>query len=142
MGGDGVSGVITFELVPTDRPHWPRDDYVERCWLPILGPTAIAIARIVSAELHEVEGEPWAIHWVDLASMVGLSGGTAKNSPVVRSVQRLVNFSHVTGVVLADGCCTVGFLERWRSLSEKQAARLLPAVRDVHDSYYGDAVLS
>lgn len=130
-----MSGVITFELVPTDRPHWPRDDYVERCWLPILGPTAIAIARVVSAELHEGEGRPWAVHWVDLASMVGLSGGTAKNSPVVRSVQRLVNFSHVTGVVSAEGC-TVGFLERWRSLSETQAARLLPAVRDVHDSYY------
>jgi hypothetical protein len=74
-------------------------NYVERLWLPLLGPSAIALVRLL-AELIDDGGDGQAIDVDSLAQALGV-GATARraNSPLARAVRRLERF----GVVKLEG---------------------------------------
>ena len=69
----------------------PRSDYVEVCWGPVLGPSALfAYRRLGSWAIAEPEG--LTVDTIDLATSLGLGEGLAKNGLFPRAVGRLVLF--------------------------------------------------
>lgn len=95
-------------VVPLDDPvveaagHDPRSPYAETYWTGCLGPTAILLLRRLAGWLEEsAEGFPLPL--APLARELGLGEGTGRNSPVVRSLARVVEFNmaQVRGDTLA-----------------------------------------
>jgi hypothetical protein len=84
-------------VVPLDDPvvdglgHTADSGYSETYWLPVIGPTALWALRRLNRWL---EGAPRGYPLVlgPLARELGLGNGTGRNSPVVRSLARLVCF--------------------------------------------------
>jgi hypothetical protein len=105
----------------------PRSAYVETVYLGVLGPSSTFIYRklgaLVELGLTDVE-----VDLADLALSLGLGTGTGRQSPVVRSLDRLVSF----GVArwLADG--RYALRKALAPLPEYRLARLAPSVRRFH----------
>jgi hypothetical protein len=76
----------------------PRSLYVERFWLCVLGPSATWLLRALS---YGLEGSPegFSLPPRDFARVLGLGERTGKQSPLVRSVNRLCHFQlgYLTG---------------------------------------------
>ncbi len=77
---DPAPGDVTID--DTYRQHW---------WLPIIGPTATCILN------HLATSDDGTSNWQitqtpELAFALGLGKGTAKNSPLIRSIDRLTRF--------------------------------------------------
>lgn len=75
-----------------------RTEYVERYWLPVLGPSATFALRVLTERLDD------GIHRVPLAELareLGLGNGTSRTSPVVHTLARLVSF-HLADVQWND----------------------------------------
>jgi len=71
--------------IPIDHP------YRRRWWLPIIGPTATCILN----HLADSRDDPptWSITpALDLAVILGLGKGTGRQSPLIRSLNRLTRF--------------------------------------------------
>lgn len=83
----------------------PRSPYVETYWLPILGPTALWTLRRLAAWL-EAEPDETIVDLGTLASELGLSVGLNRNSPVIRTIARLVKFdmAAIQGDAMAVRC--------------------------------------
>jgi hypothetical protein len=71
--------------------HETRSLYAETYWLPVIGPSAMWALRRLAAW---AEAEPAGVEVAlpDLAHELGLGGGTQRNSPMVRTLARLVVF--------------------------------------------------
>ncbi len=69
----------------------PRSSYVERFWLPFLGPSTIFMARKIT-ELLESEPYGFAMDLEELSSMLGLGSNTSKHSSVQKTLNRLLVF--------------------------------------------------
>ena len=95
-----------------------RSEYVEVYWLPVLGPSAIWAARRL-------------IDWLDtgtacvevpletLSRSLGLGSGVARNSPMVRTLTRLVDFH-----MAATGGGEYAIRRRFPPLSARHIKRL------------------
>lgn len=71
--------------------HETRSLYAETYWLPVIGPSAMwALRRLAAWAEAEPAGAEVALP--DLAHELGLGGGTQHNSPMVRTLARLVVF--------------------------------------------------
>jgi hypothetical protein len=66
----------------------PTDPYIEWCWLPVVGPSTLALVRHV-AELTSPSGEA-RIHFADLGRLLGLGAVDApsRNNKLVRTLSR------------------------------------------------------
>jgi hypothetical protein len=76
--------------------HDPRSIYVERFWLPTLGPTSLLLLRRIAADLDET---PAGIE-LDLGHLsqsLGLGHREGNSSPVMRSLERLIQFDLACG---------------------------------------------
>jgi hypothetical protein len=71
--------------------HDPRSVYAETYWLSIIGPSALWALRRVTAWL-EAEPAGFTVELELLAKELGLGHGTGRNSPIVRSLARLIAF--------------------------------------------------
>src|SRR5258708_6378845 len=69
----------------------PASGYVELCWLPILGPSAVWAIRRLTAGLRANPGG-YSIRIADLGSALGLGAGNGRNSAIMRTLRRLVQF--------------------------------------------------
>jgi hypothetical protein len=101
--------------------------YLERCWLPVLGPTSVLLLRRMPTlwQRDPAIGVP-----VDeLASVLGLGRGTGRHSPVWRTVDRLARFGFANR--LAENELEV-YTEA-PPLSVRHLAALPPSVRESHD---------
>jgi hypothetical protein len=84
-------------IVPLTDPvidklgHDVRSSYVEIYWLPILGPSSVWVARRLVGHL-EIDTHRAEIGLETFGRSLGLGGGVARNSAVVRSLTRLVDF--------------------------------------------------
>lgn len=83
---------VRVELAEPLEGHAPlRSDYAEEWWLPIVGPTAMwALRRLVS--WAGVAGQPVTIPLDVLAGAVGVKASAGPNSPIVRTVHRIISF--------------------------------------------------
>lgn len=104
-----------------------RSDYVRDWWLPVLGPTATAMLQVLNEhlghELRQVSVEP---AYIAERLGVGHRGGT--NSPLVKSIIRLAQFS----LVDVDGT-TLTVPSHMPALDTKACDRLSPTARLHHD---------
>ncbi len=81
---------------PTPQPHGPQGEYAERFWLPVIGPSGLWLLRWTQRELaaRDINGHSggFDIDSNELALRIGLGVGTARQSPLRRSLKRLETF--------------------------------------------------
>ena len=99
----------------------PTSHYVEACWTPILGPSAVVAYRRLGL-LVEARPEGIAVDLVDLARSLGLGEGLGKNSLMMRTLDRLVRF----GVARWEGDA-LAVRRRLAPVPERQVAARLSA---------------
>ena len=71
--------------------HDPRSEYVERFWLPTLGPTSLLLLRRIASRFDR---EPAGITMqiAELSQSLGLGSRVGNSSPLLRSLDRLTQF--------------------------------------------------
>lgn len=67
-------------------------DYVERYWTPTLGPSTVALLRLLARDLDTWAGHGHRVDLADIATRLGLGAGTSKSSPIARTMNRLAQF--------------------------------------------------
>jgi len=106
--------------------HDPRSPYVERFWLPVLGPSCLFLLRRLAGELErnpdgfEFEAKNWA---AELG--LGMKGG--KHGPFWRSIERACRFN----AAQRNGERLV-VRRRLPPLSSRQVARLPEHLQHAH----------
>ena len=76
--------------------HDPRSLYVERFWLPTLGPTSLLLLRRIAAGLDE-HPEGIQLDLGELSQALGLGHAKATRRRCVRSLDRLIQFDLACG---------------------------------------------
>ena len=71
--------------------HDPRSEYVERFWLPTLGPTSLLLLRRIAARLERTP-EGMSVDIAELSQSLGLGARDGTSSPLMRSFDRLTQF--------------------------------------------------
>jgi hypothetical protein len=71
--------------------HDPRSAYVERFWLPVLGPSACWLLRRLVAGL-EVEPAGFDLDVAHVARALGLGNRGGRNAPLLRTIDRTDQF--------------------------------------------------
>jgi hypothetical protein len=93
--------VLLGELRIVGAPHPPGGRYVERYWLPTLGPSAtFALRRLAPLASAVGDGPPVAVALECLAGELGLGSSAGRNARVRGALERLVRFRlacHGTG---------------------------------------------
>jgi hypothetical protein len=83
--------VVRLDEGPRRERFDVRDAYVERYWLPVLGPSCVlALRRLADALEQSPHG--LEIPLGALARSVGLGSGVGRCSPIVRTLTRLDDF--------------------------------------------------
>ncbi len=69
----------------------PRSSYVEKFWLPFLGPSTVLLARRITESL---ESEPYGftVDLEEMSIMMGLGGATNRHSSIQKTLNRLLVF--------------------------------------------------
>ena len=100
--------------------------YLERCWLPVIGPTSVLMLRRMPIlwQHDPAVGVPVE----ELAAVLGL-GGTGRNSPVWRTIDRLARFNFANRI----GDNHVEVYTEVPPLSRRHLAALPASVRETHD---------
>lgn len=77
--------------------HGWLSPYLEVCWLPLIGPSAVVMVRRLAAGLQH--HNPLDVDAADLAQDLGLRRSTSRHAPVSRTLDRLTYFGilHKTG---------------------------------------------
>ena len=89
--------MTTLTLTPWTDPiidtlgHDPRSEYVERFWLPTLGPTTLLLLRRL-ATTFDRSPDAVTLDTADLAQSLGLGARDGASSPLLRSIDRLIQF--------------------------------------------------
>lgn len=89
--------------------HHVRSPYVERFWLPVLGPSATWILRNLAEGLDR-RPDGYRVDLATVARSVGLGGTPARNSPFLRGLERITRFG----------------LARYRAVDELEVRRHVP----------------
>jgi hypothetical protein len=125
-GHDPLSVVALTDVVIDRLGHDVGSGYVETYWLPILGPSAIWAARRLVDRL-DTQSVGVEIPLESLSRSLGLGGGVARNSPVVRTLTRLVDFG-----MAATGGGVYALRRRFPPLTARQVKRLPEYLADSH----------
>jgi hypothetical protein len=120
--------VVIWEPEETGRSFGVRSWYVEVCWAPVLGPSALLMLRRLAARLEQ---GPATVDLGELAAEIGL--GAQHPARAAKVVGRLVRF----GVARWEAPGVLGLRVRLPAVSGQGAARLSPAARAVHDQAVG-----
>ena len=89
--------MATLTVTPWTDPiidtlgHDPRSEYVERFWLPTLGPTTLLLLRRL-ATTFDRSPDAVTLDVADLSQSLGLGAREGSSSPLIRSVDRLIQF--------------------------------------------------
>ena len=127
---EDVLTVVTWADPVLDQlGHDPRSAYVERFWLPILGPSCLLLVRRLAAELERSPDGftvPTALWAQELG--IGMKGG--QHSPFWRAVERAGRF----GAARRNGS-RLALRRRLPPLSNRQVQRLPPSLRPAHEEW-------
>ena len=91
--GTGASRPTLVTVIPWDDPVVdaggidPRSAYVERCWLPLLGPSATWFLRLAANRL-DAHPDGFPLDLDATARAIGLGGLGSRHSPFRRAVLR------------------------------------------------------
>lgn len=106
-----------------------RSEYVERCHLPLLGPSGTAVLRLAPLLWREVE--PYTLPTADLARMVGTKHNGGRHSPLNHTLARLVRLGYAEWL----GDDELGVYGTVPPLSHKQLAKVPGDVGQLHHHY-------
>ncbi|MDP9389481.1 MAG: hypothetical protein M3Q48_16590 [Actinomycetota bacterium] len=122
-----------LEVVPWDDPlveqhgHPARSAYVETYWLSVIGPASTWAIRRLSAWL-DASPAGYQLWLSELGRELGLGAGTGRNSPVIRTLSRLIAFG--LAVPMGEALAVRRSLA---PLTCRQAARLPEALASQHE---------
>jgi hypothetical protein len=107
--------------------HDPRSLYVERFWLPTLGPTALLLLRHLASKF---DAHPRGVQLpvADTSRALGLGDRDGSTSPIVRSLARLETFD----LACSDGDSTVAVRRNLPPVQRRHLRRLPPSVQAEH----------
>jgi hypothetical protein len=110
--------------------HEPRAPYPERFWLPTLGPTALLLLRHI-ADRFDRAPEGFTLHLAETSRCLGLGERDGRNSPIARSLGRLVQFdlaAHEEEAILA-------VRRHVPPINRRHVRRLPPSLQEEHDAW-------
>ena len=110
--------------------HDPRSRYVERFWLPTLGPTSLLLLRHLATKFDE---HPRGIELpvADTSRALGLGEREGASSPIVRSLARLETFE----LACSDGFTTVAVRRNLPPVQRRHLRRLPAPVQAEHAAW-------
>lgn len=110
-----------------------RSEYVERFWLPILGPTSTWLLRRLYRGLDE-HPDGFRLDCEQTSRALGLGGGLGRSSPLARSIDRLVQFNAVRWLTIDE----LSVRTRLPWLNQRQLSRVSAVVRQAHHVWAAD----
>jgi hypothetical protein len=113
----------------------PRSPYVERFWLGVLGPSTTWLLRRMAAGF-DASPEGFELSLGETARALGLGDKGGRNSPFLRTVNRMIQFELAR--VLNAGAGELAVRRRLPPLSRRQTARLSPALQAAHDRWQAE----
>jgi hypothetical protein len=110
--------------------HDPRSAYVEKFWLPILGPSSVWLLRRLADGLDR-HPEGFELDLVDTAQSLGVGMRGGRNAPLLRTFERCCRF----GAARMHGTSTISVRRRLTPLTRAQTERLPNSLRHEHDQW-------
>ncbi len=110
----------------------PDSEYIEQCWLGIVGPSVTWTWKKLARIAAEHDTEAVTIDTIDLLGSIGLGHGLRRNSPGARTVTRMVSFDLAKRAGPDGGVLAVR--RALPRLCEHQVRRLAPSARTYHDA--------
>src|ERR1700679_242856 len=136
--------LVTFECdVLTIRP-WPdevidslgfdpRSPYVERFWLGVLGPSTTWLLRRMAAGFDSAP-DGFELPLGETARALGLGDRGGRNSPFLRTVNRMIQFE-LAQVVGPPSAGELAVRRRLPPLNRRQIVRLAPEIQAAHERW-------
>jgi hypothetical protein len=112
-----------------------RSPYVERFWLGVLGPSTTWLLRRMAAGFDSAP-EGFELSLGETARALGLGDRGGRNSPFLRTVNRMIQFELAR--VLNAGAGELAVRRRLPPLSRRQTARLSPASQAAHERWQAE----
>jgi hypothetical protein len=113
----------------------PRSAYVERFWLPLLGPTSTWLLRRLAAEFDR-RPEGFSLDAADCARSIGIGNRGGRHNPFQRSVERCIRY----GLVRAEEHDILAVRTRVPPLTRAQVGRLPRHLHGSHRRWQEDQV--
>jgi hypothetical protein len=110
-----------------DLGHDPRSSYVERFWLPVLGPSTVWFLRQLADGLDS-SPDGFDLDLVETARSLGVGMRGGKHSPMLRTVDRACRF----GASRMIGTTGLAVRRRLAPLTRAQAERLPSSLQRAH----------
>ena len=107
--------------------HDLRSAYVERFWLPILGPTTTLLLRRLAVSFDD-HPDGFDLPLLDTAAALGLGHKGGRNSPFLRALARATTFK----IAEPSGHATLAVRRRVAPLTRTQVERLPTPLNDEH----------
>jgi hypothetical protein len=124
----GTLRVLPWHDAPVEAlGHDPRSCYVERFWLPLLGPSTVFLLRLLATAL-DAAPEGCELGLAETARRLGLGERSGRNAPVVRTLARCVDFE----MARPAGSRTLAVRRRMPPLADRQLGRLGTPLLDEH----------
>lgn len=130
---DGISFGAQLHIRPqsddiTDAlGHDPRSMYVERFWLPVLGPSTTLLLRLLAALLDE-HPLGCSIDIEETARSLGLGERSGRHGPFLRSISRAIDFD----MIRVTQARTLSVRRFMPTLSPRHLSRLPDSLRSAH----------
>jgi hypothetical protein len=131
-----VHTVPTLTIAPWPDPiidtlgHDPRSEYVERFWLPTLGPTSLLLLRRLAGHLQR-EPEGCTLDVADLSQAMGLGAREGTSSPLYRSLDRLTQFE----LACSPASRTYAVRRTVPPVNRRHVARLPASLQRAHETW-------
>lgn len=110
--------------------HDLRSTYVERFWLPILGPTTTLLLRRMATDFDD-HPAGFDLPLLDTAAALGLGHKGGRNSPFLRALERATTFK----IAEPAGQDALAVRRRVAPLTRTQVDRLPAPLRDEHAAW-------
>jgi len=113
----------------------PRSPYVERFWLGILGPSTTWLLRRIAAGF-DTAPDGFELHLGETARALGLGDRGGRNSPFLRTINRMIQFE--LAQVVNAGAGELAVRRRVPPLARRQTIRLSPDLQAAHERWQAD----
>ncbi|HEX3947299.1 MAG TPA: hypothetical protein VHW47_06315, partial [Acidimicrobiales bacterium] len=129
--GGGVVRIVSWEDPVVESAGFdPRSTYVERFWLPLLGPSATWLLRRIADGL-DTSPEGFALDLDETARALGLGGLGSRHSPFRRAILRSTRY----GLVRHAGTGTLAVRRMVSAIPHRHVARLPVSLQEQHDRW-------
>jgi hypothetical protein len=126
----------TIQIRPWPDPvidtlgHDPRAPYPETYWLPTLGPTALALLRLIAYRFDR-RPDGFVLDLAETSRCLGLGERDGRNSPIARSLARLVQFDLASGEAEA----ALAVRRHVPPINRRHVRRLPVSLQSEHDAW-------